>query len=289
MSTVVLTLPVSQVAVSQGRAVTTATVSNTGEVAQSIVLGVFAPQSAPPLTAPAPAVGWTTVERPKRSIAPGATEQFSVTFAPPEGTSAGSYPVRLIAYSAEGAPEESSDQARQLDFVVAGSTVVPPPPHRWWIYVVAAALVIIVGAVAFVLLTRDGPTPTPSTSTSTSTSPATSAAPIVVEDISWTLTGFRDGATITPWTPTPKTITLRAEGQVVSGSTGCNQYKGQWGRNGNEVGVKGISTTLILCGQPARDQEQRFLAYLRDVQTVNGGGSTIELATADGRALVFQQ
>ena len=104
MSIIVLVLPLSQVTVSQGRAVmtVTVTVTNNSTVAESIVLGAF-PPSAGPAGAAASAVGWTMVERPQREVQPGATEQFSVTFKPAAGVAAGTYPVRFIAYSAYGA------------------------------------------------------------------------------------------------------------------------------------------------------------------------------------------
>lgn len=295
MSTIVLVLPVAQVVLDQGRAVTTATVTNQSAVPARIVLGAFAPARSAESPAPPDAVGWTTVERPLREIPAGGTEQYTITFAPPAGVAAGTYPARFIAYSADGAPEENSDQARQVDVVVPAVPVIPPPKPGvpWWIYVVAAALLVGVAVVAFFLLRPQAPPePSPSPTQSPTPSPTptpTTAAPVQVENISWTLAGFHDGTTLTP--PVPGTTpNLRVEGDRVFGTTGCNRYSGSWTRTGNEVQVGPLSTTLILCNPEAvRQQERRFLDLLAKVSVVTGDGASIRLAAPDGSALVFQQ
>lgn len=289
MSTIVLILPVSQVVVSQGRAVATASVTNTATVPARIVLGAF-PLAGPEAGERRPAAAaWTTVDRPLREISAGATEQFGVAFAPPAEVGAGTYPVRFIAYSADGAPEENSDQSRQVDVIIPAVAASPAarakPP--WWLYAVAAGLVVIVGIVGFLVLRGGGeakasPSPTPSVTTP-------SAPPVVVEGITWTLTGFQDGSSTTPIVPGTK-ITLRVEGDRVSGSAGCNSYSAEWVRNDNEVKIGTAGTTLILCTQAAvREQERRFLDTLQKVRVITSGTTPMELLTPDGTGLVFEK
>ncbi|MCC6496458.1 MAG: hypothetical protein IT193_09385 [Propionibacteriaceae bacterium] len=163
MSNIALTLPASTVTTADGRATLTASVTNSAPVPARIVLGAFGPagQAGPGSATGGPA--WTTIDRPLREIAAGATEQYTITFAPPAEAGAGNYPVRFIAYSADQAPEEHADQARQVDVVVPAKPVIPvKPKFVWWPWAVAAALVLVAGVVAFIILRPSGPvTPTP--------------------------------------------------------------------------------------------------------------------------------
>lgn len=174
MSTITLTMTQPTVTLADGRATVTASVTNGSPVPAKVVLGAFAPTGA---TAGSGAAGWTAIDRPVRDIAAGATEQFAVTFAPSSVPSGGSYPVRFIAYSADQAPEENADQARQVDVVVPSAPVVVPVKKPWWPWAAAAALVIIVGLVAWWLLRPDdgGPVASPSPSVSLSPTPTPSS------------------------------------------------------------------------------------------------------------------
>lgn len=169
MSTIGLTLPAATVTTADGTATLTASVTNSADVPARIVLGAF---GAPGATGPG-GTAWTTIDQPLREIGPGATEQFTITFAPAASITAGTYPVRFIAYSADQAPEEHADQARQVDVVVPVQAVAAPKPFVWWPWAVAGGLLVVLGIVAWVLLRPgDGPVPpTPSPSASTVASP----------------------------------------------------------------------------------------------------------------------
>ena len=172
MSTITLTLTTTSVTLADGRGTLTASVTNGAPVPAKVVLGAFGPAGG---GAGASASGWTTIDRPIRDVAAGATEQFAVTIAAPSPATPGSFPVRFIAYSADQAPEEHADQAKQVDVVVpAAPAVVPPPPKKWWPWAIAAALVLVVGVVAFLLMRPGGgtvatPSPTPTATTPTPT------------------------------------------------------------------------------------------------------------------------
>jgi hypothetical protein len=161
MSTITLTLTSTAVTASGTPLTVTATVTNAATVPARIVLAAFAPTPAPEGATTTGAQAWTTIDRPLRAVAPKATEQFTITVTPPADAPAGDHLVRLIAYDADRAPEEYSDQAQQLRITVpAAAPPAPKPATPWWIWVVAAVLVVVVGVVAFLLL-RPGPEPPP--------------------------------------------------------------------------------------------------------------------------------
>ncbi len=168
MTDLSLTLSSTDLTVTAGSgASVTASVTNTGATRDRVVCGVYAPTGGTPPAA-------ATVDRPLREIGPGATEQFVVTVGAdaPSGTSA----VRVIAYSADRAPEEFADTAQTVTVhheVVVGAPAAAERP--WWLLLVAA-LVLVVAVVAVVLV-RSRPTPSvavtpPTTTTTTTTAPA---------------------------------------------------------------------------------------------------------------------
>ncbi len=283
MSSIVLTIPTSSVTIDQGRAVTTATVTNGGATTENVVLAAFRPLAVASGEVPS-AAGWTSVDRPQREIQPGGTEQFTITFAPPAGTAAGAFTVRFIAYPAYGAPEEGADQASRVVVTVpAGVPVAPPPRTPWWIYLVAAGLALVVGTVAFFVL-RPAPC-TDGSCAPPSASPTPTPTPVVIEGITWTLTGIREGDAVTAVTAL---ITLRVEGDQVSGKAGCNSYRGMWTQADSQVEVGAIQTTLALCfPQEVAAQTSKFLGTLRVATTLRVEGDTLELGTGDDRALRF--
>ena len=155
MSAITLTLTLTQVTGTRGVASTVvASVTNAATVPARVVLAPFAAADA------AGAVPWTLVDKPLREIAAGATETYTVTVTPPGNAAAGDYLVRLIAYDADRAPEEYSDQAQQIRVSVADEPHPKPAGVPWWIYLLAGLLVLVVGVVAFLLL-RPSPVPPP--------------------------------------------------------------------------------------------------------------------------------
>lgn len=183
MSTITLTLTATTVTLVEGRATLTASVTNEAPVTAKVVLGAFGP---PGSSTASGAARWTTIDRPARDIPAGATDQFIVTFDPPGEPTAGTHPVRFIAYSADQAPEENADQARQVDVVVPAAPVpVVAKKTPWWPIAAAVALLLIVGVAAWWLLRPEAgpanppvtPPVTPSLSPSPSASPSTPAPP----------------------------------------------------------------------------------------------------------------
>ena len=173
MSNITLALTSTSVTATGTPLSVTASVTNSATVPARIVLGAFAAtEPGGPDARP-----WTRVDQPLRVIAPGTTEQYTITLSPPAGIPAGDYVVRFIAYDADRPPEEYSDQAKQLQVVVPATTAAPPKGVPWWVYAVAGALVLIIGVVAFLVL-RPSPAP-PLPSPSPSPSPTPTVTPTV--------------------------------------------------------------------------------------------------------------
>ncbi len=204
MNMITLTLPVSRVTVSDGRATATASVTNGASVPARITLGALAGDAAA-----AGAVSWTLVDNPLRDIEAGATEQFTVTFAPPADVEPGSYTVRLVAYSADKVPEEYADQARQVEIVVPAPAQAAPQPKRpWWpIAAVMAVLLIVASVVIYLVLPRGGGTASPSPSTKPSFSvPILTVHPIPVQPATPTQISPANGTVFNTF---PRTTKLR--------------------------------------------------------------------------------
>lgn len=293
MSTIALTLSVTTITVAEGRAALTASVTNSSPVPARIVLGAFGP---PDGTA-AGATAWTGIEQPVRDVDPGATVQYAVAFTPPAGTAAGSYPVRFIAYSADQAPEEYSDQARQVDVVVPAAPAAPPPKKPWWPWAVAAALVVIVGVVLFLVFRpRDtvpppspSATPTPASSTPTpeSTPPGTPTPTVdqlaALTANAWVAVAVDDGTGLVATLTDTKPTAVFGTSGALSGSGGCNSYSATYNVSGDEVKIGNTVSTLIACvGGGVMEQEQRFFKALESARTFTLEPGALQLRKADG-------
>ena len=155
MTGITMTLSSPTVELKDGKGSLTASVTNAGPDAERVVLGAFPGQQATP-----PSPTYTNVERPLRSIGAGATEQYVVSFdtngTPPATppASPGSHPVKLIAYSADDAPEDYADQAHLVTLVVPEAAKQKPRPGFPWLWVIigAVALLAVIGGVIWFLL-----------------------------------------------------------------------------------------------------------------------------------------
>ncbi|UVJ39194.1 PASTA domain-containing protein [Arthrobacter sp. CJ23] len=149
MTAISMTLSSPDVELKDGKGSLTASVSNLGAAPQRVVLGAFPAQATVP-----PSPTYASIEDPLRTLAAGATEQYLVSF-DTAGAAAGSYFVKLIAYSADDAPEDYADQAHVLTLVVPADTV-PPAPRRGfpWLWVIIGGVVLLaaVGTVLWFLL-----------------------------------------------------------------------------------------------------------------------------------------
>jgi len=113
--------------------------------------------------------------------------------------------------------------------------------------------------------------------------PTPSAPPLPLEGTSWELTAL-DGQP--PLAGTTITATF-AEGQIF-GSSGCNSYFGSYTLDGESLRVGTVGSTMMACLEGGvMDQEIAYLSILQAVTGVRLTEGRLEMATADGRTLVF--
>jgi heat shock protein HslJ len=78
-----------------------------------------------------------------------------------------------------------------------------------------------------------------------------------------------------------------ADGQV-SGSSGCNSYGGSYKVNGEKITIRSLVSTLMACqDMDIMEQEQTYMQYLQNAQTYQIDSDQLQIATIDGKVLVF--
>ncbi|MDJ0355991.1 Ig-like domain-containing protein [Paenarthrobacter sp. PH39-S1] len=186
MKDITMTLSSPDVKLVNGKASLTASVSNGSAAPQRVVLGAFPGSEG----AAAQSATWTTIGRPLRTIPAVSIEQYLVEF-DTTGAAPGTYPVKLIAYSADEAPEEYSDQGHVISLVVEPQPVVPPKKFPWWIVIAGAALVLVIGAAVVFFLTR----PATPKLTAVTVNPAAVTVPVGGTQQLTAAGSFSDGST----------------------------------------------------------------------------------------------
>lgn len=149
MSTITMTLSSPTVELKDGKGSLTASVTNGAPGPERVVLGAF-----PGMESTPPSPSYSTIPTPLRTIAAGATEQYLVNF-DTTGAAPGSYPVKLIAYSADDAPEDYADQAHVVTLTVTKPAETPKPARGFpWLWVIIGGVVLLaaIGGVIWFLL-----------------------------------------------------------------------------------------------------------------------------------------
>jgi heat shock protein HslJ len=110
-----------------------------------------------------------------------------------------------------------------------------------------------------------------------------------LDGTSWNLAGFGSPKELTPLVKDTE-ITLDFTLEMVSGSDGCNQYSGNYFRDGEnlEIGKEGIMTTRRGCMEDVMQQENLYLEMLKNVQRYSFENDYLILHTSDG-ALTFEK
>ena len=103
---------------------------------------------------------------------------------------------------------------------------------------------------------------------------------------SWKVTGVnRNGGVETSALTEKLTADFAADG-TVSGSGGCNTFRGSYTQDGTKVAITGLSSTLMGCEQDVMSLEQDYLAALQRTATATVSGTTLELRDASGAVQV---
>lgn len=125
----------------------------------------------------------------------------------------------------------------------------------------------------------------------TKTEPVTPANPLTGAPFvgtTWRLTAFVEGDQERPPVEGPR-ITIYFNGRRYSGSTSCNQYRGEYTLEGSTVRLGPTFVTEKDCPGPGiMEQERRFLGIMRENPTFVAGVSEDQLILdhEDG-ALIF--
>ena len=72
----------------------------------------------------------------------------------------------------------------------------------------------------------------------------------------------------------------------VGGSSGCNQYTGTYGTNGNVVRIGRLATTRMACADEIMNQEAAFLAAMEGAALIDRRGPSLLLTDLSGATLV---
>lgn len=119
-----------------------------------------------------------------------------------------------------------------------------------------------------------------------------------LEGATWALTAFIEKKTVEgmptlllmPTDLLAETdITATFEDGTMRGSAGCNTYGAAYALDGSSLHLEIPAATEMACSVPAgvMEQEQRYLAFPRDVNAYHIYGNQLWLETNDGRALAF--
>jgi heat shock protein HslJ len=90
-----------------------------------------------------------------------------------------------------------------------------------------------------------------------------------------------------PAVPLPKKreahIMFIAEGNRMSGSTGCNRFTGTFTQSGDSLHFSPLAVTKMACPPALDTQERAFLAALQATAAMHLAGNTLELKDASGK------
>jgi heat shock protein HslJ len=98
---------------------------------------------------------------------------------------------------------------------------------------------------------------------------------------SWTLTAYGPVDSPTPAVPdVDATITFNEDGSV-AGTTGCNEFGGDYTVEGDQITFGQIVSTLILCPELQMAQEEAIYQVLVETATFNIEGDTLTITKND--------
>jgi putative lipoprotein len=103
---------------------------------------------------------------------------------------------------------------------------------------------------------------------------------------SWTLTAYGPVDSPTPAVPDVDAIVTFSEDGSVAGTTGCNEFGGDYTVEGDQITFGQIVSTLILCPELQMAQEEAMYQVLVETASFNIEGDTLTIIKND-TALVF--
>ena len=108
-----------------------------------------------------------------------------------------------------------------------------------------------------------------------------------LEGVSWEITGFNNGrsAVVSPLVGTAPTLSFEAG--VVTGHTGCNEFRASYTVSGDQVAIGAAALTRKACpGEGVMEQERELVAAIESAKTWTVRDGQLDMHRADGeRAL----
>jgi heat shock protein HslJ len=108
--------------------------------------------------------------------------------------------------------------------------------------------------------------------------------PLSLTDVTWRVQSYNNGrgGVTTPLQGTSLTATFAPDGSV-SGSAGCNTYRGAFTTENDALSIGPLATTRMACPEPILEQEGQFLAALEATsQFAIQADQRLTLRDADG-------
>jgi heat shock protein HslJ len=98
----------------------------------------------------------------------------------------------------------------------------------------------------------------------------------------WNLAAIEQGGASQPPIPgTQPTLQFGADASV-AGTAGCNSFGGEYIIAGPALTITELNQTLIGCDAPILQQEERYMALLREAQSFTLAGSELRLTSPAG-------
>jgi heat shock protein HslJ len=112
------------------------------------------------------------------------------------------------------------------------------------------------------------------------------APPPRLEGVRWEVTGYNNGrqAVVSPKTGTR--LTLMFQGGKVSGSSGCNRFRGSFTADGSALKIGPLVTSRKACEGPVMTQEHEFLRALESATTWAIERGMLDVHRADGERVL---
>ena len=108
----------------------------------------------------------------------------------------------------------------------------------------------------------------------------------------WIVTGYSDGQGGVTSTLEDTELTVEfAQDGTITGSSGCNTYRGNVETDGRSITLGPLSTTRMFCHEPEgiMAQEEAYLAALSTAATLELAGASLEMRTAEGATVASFQ
>jgi heat shock protein HslJ len=112
------------------------------------------------------------------------------------------------------------------------------------------------------------------------------AAPPRLEGVRWEVTGYNNGRQAVVGPKTGTRLTVKFQGGKVSGSSGCNRFRGVFTAEGSALKIGPLATTRKACEDAVITQEREFLSALESATTWDVVRGMLDVHRADGERVL---